>query len=340
MRGDRNDRNGPYLASSLLRLGIDPARITVVGDEPADLRAALAEGLSDDLLCISGGLGPTHDDRTVELLAAAAGVGVHVEAELRDGSRSSRAGSRSGSGGRTRTSRTASPSRRRCRTAPSGSASSGRRRPWCSTQAPAWPWRCRGRRGSCRRSGRGCSRPSRSAALLERAQPPARSVLRFYGVSESAVAQSLAAAGGDGDGVDVTICARDFELHVDLFAHPGAEQRAPRGRRRSSSPPAVSLLAGGGRNRGARARPAPRARAPARDRRVVHRRARRGPADGRSRFERRLPRRDRGVRQRGQAGAARRPGAAAARTARSRPRSPPRWRAAHASGWTPTSPSR
>ena len=62
--------------------------------------------------------------------------------------------------------------------------------------------------------------------LLERAQPPARSVLRFYGVSESAVAQSLAAAGGDGDGVDVTICARDFELHVDLFAHPGAEQRA------------------------------------------------------------------------------------------------------------------
>ena len=51
-------------------------------------------------------------------------------------------------------------------------------------------------------------------------------MLRFYGVSESAVAQSLAAAGGDGDGVDVTICARDFELHVDLFAHPGAEPRA------------------------------------------------------------------------------------------------------------------
>jgi nicotinamide-nucleotide amidase len=51
-------------------------------------------------------------------------------------------------------------------------------------------------------------------------------VLRFYGVSESAVAQSLAAAGGEGDGVDVTICARDFELHVDLFAHPGGEERA------------------------------------------------------------------------------------------------------------------
>jgi len=68
VRGDRYDRNGPYLASSLLRLGIDPARITVVGDDPADLEAALRDGLAYDLLCVSGGLGPTHDDRTIELL--------------------------------------------------------------------------------------------------------------------------------------------------------------------------------------------------------------------------------------------------------------------------------
>ena len=32
--------------------------------------------------------------------------------------------------------------------------------------------------------------------------------------------------GGDGDGVDVTICAREFEIHVDLFVEPGAEGRA------------------------------------------------------------------------------------------------------------------
>src|SRR5205807_5388817 len=42
-------------------------------------------------------------------------------------------------------------------------------------------------------------------------------LLRFYGASESEVARKLAEAGGDGDGVDVTICARDFEIHVDLF---------------------------------------------------------------------------------------------------------------------------
>jgi nicotinamide-nucleotide amidase len=62
--------------------------------------------------------------------------------------------------------------------------------------------------------------------LLARAVTPERRVLRMFGVSESAVARALAEAGGDGDGVDVTICARDFEIHVDLFVAPGADPRA------------------------------------------------------------------------------------------------------------------
>ncbi|HEY6016832.1 MAG TPA: nicotinamide-nucleotide amidohydrolase family protein, partial [Gaiellaceae bacterium] len=49
---------------------------------------------------------------------------------------------------------------------------------------------------------------------------------RFFGISESAVAHALAEAGGDGDGVEATICARDFEIHVDLFVEPGAEAAA------------------------------------------------------------------------------------------------------------------
>jgi nicotinamide-nucleotide amidase len=62
--------------------------------------------------------------------------------------------------------------------------------------------------------------------LLARTVPPGRRVLRFFGVSESAVARALAEAGGDGGGVEVTICARDFEIHVDLVVQPGAEERA------------------------------------------------------------------------------------------------------------------
>src|SRR5207253_1324246 len=61
--------------------------------------------------------------------------------------------------------------------------------------------------------------------LLARTSPPTRRVLRFYGVGESSVAEAFAAAGGDGDGIEVTICARDFETHVDLVVTPGAVSR-------------------------------------------------------------------------------------------------------------------
>ena len=51
-------------------------------------------------------------------------------------------------------------------------------------------------------------------------------MLRFFGASESAVAQALAEAGGEGGGVEATICARDFEIHVDLLIEPRADERA------------------------------------------------------------------------------------------------------------------
>ena len=50
-------------------------------------------------------------------------------------------------------------------------------------------------------------------------------MLRFFGTPESAVAQALAEAGGDGNGVEATICAREFEIHVDVVIEPGAEER-------------------------------------------------------------------------------------------------------------------
>jgi len=50
-------------------------------------------------------------------------------------------------------------------------------------------------------------------------------VLRFYGASESAVARALAEAGGDGNGVEATVCAREFEIHVDLLVESGSETR-------------------------------------------------------------------------------------------------------------------
>jgi len=69
------DRNGPWLSERLAELGVEVAHILVVGDRPGDLEAALrfmaGEGM--DLIVTSGGLGPTADDLTAEVVARFAG---------------------------------------------------------------------------------------------------------------------------------------------------------------------------------------------------------------------------------------------------------------------------
>ena len=97
MRGERTDLNGPFLARSLLALGLEPARIHVVGDEPAELEAAVREAVGvGRSRRDSGGLGPTHDDRTVEVVAKVAGLGCASTRSWRRRSKASRAWSRSG----------------------------------------------------------------------------------------------------------------------------------------------------------------------------------------------------------------------------------------------------
>jgi nicotinamide-nucleotide amidase len=72
--------------------------------------------------------------------------------------------------------------------------------------------------------------------LLARARPPQRRVLRFFGAGESSIARAFDEAGGDADGIETTICARDFEIHVDLVVDPGAEERADELERRLAEP--------------------------------------------------------------------------------------------------------
>jgi competence/damage-inducible protein CinA-like protein len=65
------DRNGPWLAEQLRRLGVDVGHVVVVGDRPEDLRDALAflAGTDVSLVITSGGLGPTADDLTAEVVS-------------------------------------------------------------------------------------------------------------------------------------------------------------------------------------------------------------------------------------------------------------------------------
>src|SRR5919198_4178666 len=78
------DRNGPWLAEQLRQLGVDIAQIVVVGDRPEDLQASLAflAGLDLDLIVTSGGLGPTADDLTAEIVAAFQGRSASVDPGL------------------------------------------------------------------------------------------------------------------------------------------------------------------------------------------------------------------------------------------------------------------
>jgi nicotinamide-nucleotide amidase len=69
------DRNGPWLSERLREIGVDTAVIQIVGDRPDDLLAALEfmrnQGLA--LIITSGGLGPTADDLTAEIVGRFAG---------------------------------------------------------------------------------------------------------------------------------------------------------------------------------------------------------------------------------------------------------------------------
>ncbi len=71
LSGIISDRNGPWLSERLRERGIDLAHIDVVGDRPEDMLAALEflRGAGLGLVVTSGGLGPTADDLTTEVVA-------------------------------------------------------------------------------------------------------------------------------------------------------------------------------------------------------------------------------------------------------------------------------
>jgi len=227
VRGDRRDLNGPFLARELTKLGLEPDRVVVVGDRPDELAAALAEGLRADLCVISGGLGPTHDDRTAELLATTAGRALVVDETLE---REIEAYSH---GVATRLGRPFGdflPGIRKQASMPEGGVSLG-----LAGTAPAILLEHEDGRvavslpgppGELQRLWPNALAHPAVRALLGRAGAPERHSLRLFGPTESAVARVLAEAGGEGEDFEVTVCARELEIHVDLVVRPGGQAAA------------------------------------------------------------------------------------------------------------------
>jgi nicotinamide-nucleotide amidase len=86
LSGIIRDANGPWLAEQLRALGVSLAHVMVVGDRPDDVRAALDFLASQrmDLVITTGGLGPTADDLTADVVAAFASRPMSVDPALEE----------------------------------------------------------------------------------------------------------------------------------------------------------------------------------------------------------------------------------------------------------------
>ena len=84
LSGIISDRNGPWLSERLREHGIEVADIVVVADRREDMLAALRFMSDLDLVVTSGGLGPTADDLTAEIVAEFSGRPLALDSALEE----------------------------------------------------------------------------------------------------------------------------------------------------------------------------------------------------------------------------------------------------------------
>ena len=86
INGSITDRNGPWISERLADLGVEVAQIVLVGDRAEDLEAALRYMRDEriDLVITSGGLGPTADDLTAEVVGRFAGREMVLDTEMEE----------------------------------------------------------------------------------------------------------------------------------------------------------------------------------------------------------------------------------------------------------------
>jgi nicotinamide-nucleotide amidase len=229
LRGVISDRNASHLAERLEALGFEMRRTLMVGDPLADIEAAVRELCgAHDLVVTSGGLGPTHDDRTVEALADVAGVPLELDEKVL-GQITAWTDSVADRMGFDRA-RFDAGNRKQARI-PRGADVLG-----LAGTAPGLVMEVNGSTvvvlpgvpSELRRLWEMAPSHPRLAPLTARAEPRRRLLLRTYGIGESHVADLFAEAGGDPPGVETSICARNYEIEIDIRAASGAEAEGDR----------------------------------------------------------------------------------------------------------------
>jgi len=224
LRGVIEERDARILARSLDARGVRVERVVIVGDARDDLRSALEELLASgaDLVVTTGGLGPTHDDLTMEVVGEATGRPIVLDpealalveargAELRIRSRASEA---------TRAAVAEKQARlpRGARVLPPVGTAPGAlvvHRASLVVVLPGPPWELEAMWEAA------LGAPE-VRAVLERVPPAERRVLRVFGAIESEFVQALEGIDARARAeVEIGVCAKGVELEVSLRGPDG-----------------------------------------------------------------------------------------------------------------------
>ena len=213
--GRTQDTNSGFLARRLDAHGVRLERVVCVDDRQDRLEAALRRLLDDgfDLVVTSGGLGPTHDDRTVAAVAAAAGRSLVVDDDAL-----ALVSARTAEAARSRGLDPAvfEAGNRKQATIPEGATvlpPVGTAPGLVLVTGDARVVVLPGPPSELRRMWEAVPAEPLVADLL--GHPPLeRRVLRIYGVPESQVADLFAELGGDEGGTETSICASRMEIEV------------------------------------------------------------------------------------------------------------------------------
>ncbi|BBG00255.1 MULTISPECIES: competence/damage-inducible protein A [Pseudonocardia] len=223
------DANGPFVSRALGDLGFEVRRVLLVGDRPEDLRSGLEFVAGDDLVVTTGGLGPTADDLTAEIVAEFCDAPMEVDTALQGRIHAKVAGwvARTGWDGPALDDSIAKQARvprgasvlEPVGTAP-GLAVARAGGPLVVV-LPGPPRELTGMWPAALAS-------PPVAALLARTPRAEPILLRFAGLPESEIAATLRDIERELDTsrVEVTTCLRRSELEVDLHPLPGAEDTA------------------------------------------------------------------------------------------------------------------
>ena len=231
LTGRVTDRNGPWLAEQLRQLGVDIAHVVVVGDRPDDLTRALtffADG-GLDLIVTSGGLGPTADDLTAEIVAAFQGRPMRLDPTLEQHIAEIVARLSAGRGWRVDEVATAAATRKQAlvphgaTAIPPVGTAPGLIIPPAADRAgppvvvlPGPPRELQGMWPAV------VADPTVDAALAGR-EELRQQTIRLWGTPESELAATLRGLGDRLGGLEITTCLRDGELEIVSRYRPAAE---------------------------------------------------------------------------------------------------------------------